>query len=305
MAAIKAFILRWMARTLRLSIPKTPWGDRLYSRLHVLYMQKRLPRYRHPQTFSDYLFRLRAGPEADDLFRQRIADKLLVKDYISEAAGPQYAVETLAVLESDDDVDAFEPSKIPCVIKPTHASGRVILLRRDGDEIDKDSMKSWLRLNYYDIHRERTYRNIKKRIIVEDMLSDDGITLPDDYKVFCFHGEPKFIQVVTGRCSTLTRNLYTLDWQALPFTFKYPRGAEIPRPVFLEEMLRVSRRLAAPLWFIRVDFLYAKGRLKVGELTNIPDGANSMFRPVSVDLKLARLFTDPKVTVEQALEGLI
>ncbi len=80
MAALKAIILRWTNRTLKFLIPKTPWGDRLYCSLHVWYMQKRLPRYRHPQTFSDYLFRLRAVVEADDAFRQQITDKILVKD---------------------------------------------------------------------------------------------------------------------------------------------------------------------------------------------------------------------------------
>ena len=264
-------------------------------------MQKRLPRYKHPRTFSDHLFRLRAGPEASDQFRQRIADKILVKDYIGETVGSGYALKTLAVLETDDEIESFVPPEIPCVIKPTHASGSVIILRSPGDEIDRDLMKSWLRFNYYNVNRERTYKNIRKRIVVEAFFSDDMRKPPDDYKVFCFHGEPKFVQVVSGRFSTMTRNIYTVDWQPLPFTFRYPRGAEVGRPVFLDEMLQLSRRLAAPLWFIRVDFLYAKGQLKVGELTNIPDGANCVFQPASVDLKLARLFTDPKITVEQAL----
>ena len=181
----------------------------------------------------------------------------------------------------------------------------MIILRNAGDEIDKALMKKWLRLNYYDVNRERTYRNIRKRIIVEEMFSDDGLIPPDDYKVFCFRGIPKFIQVDSGRFTRHVRTLYTPAWRRIPIRFKYPQGPDIAVPEYLEEMLSVAGRLAAPLSFIRVDFLFAMGQLKVNELTDIPDAANSEFQPAAADLRLARLFTDPNSTVEQALEGLI
>lgn len=304
MEGLKAFLLRCTSRTLRFCIPKTPWGDLLYSRIHFLYMNGRLPRFRNPDSFNDHIFRLRVGPEAENALRQTVCDKLLVKDYIARTVGPDCALETLEVLATDSDVDRFTPSRFPCIIKPTHACGGVVILRGAGDALDKDLLKSWLRLSYYGVHRERVYRSAEKGIIVEELFSDDGFTPADDYKVFCFEGRPKFIQVDTDRFTAHKRGLYTLDWRRLPLTYVVPICDEVARPAALDEMVDLAGRLSKPFSFIRVDFLYAQGRLKVGELTNTPGAANCMIRPVAAERRLGRLFADPTLSVEEALGDL-
>ena len=304
MAALKAFLLRWTSRALKFCIPETQWGDRLYSRIHFLYMNGRLPRFHRPKSFNDHIFRLRAGPEAEDALRQRVCDKLLVKDYIARTVGPEYALETFEVLATDRDIDRFAPNRFPCIIKPTHASGGVVILRDADDALDKDLLKSWLRLTYYGVHRERVYRAVEKGIIVEELFSDDGFTPPNDYKVFCFGGRPKFIQVDVDRFTAHKRSLYTLDWRRLPLTYRHPLGSEVARPTALDEMVDLAGRLSEPFSFIRVDFFYAQGRLKVGELTNTPGAANCMIRPLDAELRLGRLFADPTLSVEDALGDL-
>lgn len=304
MAGLLASLPRWTSRTLKFCLPETPWGDLLYSRIHFLYMNGRLPRFRSPRSFNDHIFRLRVGPEAEDALRRTVCDKLLVKDYIARTVGPDYALETLEVLATEREIDRFAPSRFPCVIKPTHASGRVVILRGAGDALDRELLKSWLRLTYYGVHRERVYRSLEKGIIVEELFSDDGFTPPDDYKVFCFEGRPKFIQVDTDRFTAHRRGLYTLDWRRLPLTYRLPLCGEVARPAALDEMVDLARRLSKPFSFIRVDFLYARERLKVGELTNVPSAANCMIRPLAAERRLGRLFADPTLSVEEALGDL-
>ena len=62
------------------------------------------------------------------------------------------------------------------------------------------------------------------------------------------------------------------------------------RPVALAQMLDVAAKLAAPFRFIRVD-MYAMGdEIKVGELTNCPDGGIGKVAPLSAERFLGELF---------------
>ena len=83
--------------------------------------------------------------------------------------------------------------------------------------------------------------------------------MPKDYKLFCFHGVPKMIQVDAERFHRHTRNFYDVRWNRLPVTYLYPRGPEDEEPPLLEEMLGVASQLASKFSFVRVD-LYANRR---------------------------------------------
>ncbi|MDJ0944212.1 MAG: ATP-grasp fold amidoligase family protein, partial [Kiloniellales bacterium] len=83
----------------------------------------------------------------------------------------------------------------------------------------------------------------------------------------------------------------------------YPAGGLDPRPERLGEMFQLAERLAAPFSFMRVDFLVADGRLKIGELTSLPENAVGVFAPKVYDQRLGRLFADPKLEIEAVLEA--
>lgn len=278
-------------------LPRVDLGDQIYIALRFFRMHKRLPQLRRPETFNDHLLQIKISDEILDPMRQMVSDKHLVKNYIASAVGSQYALETYALLSSDSDVDDFEPKTTPCVIKPTHASQNVIFLRSPEDHLDRARMKDWLRMNYYTWGRERNYKHLRKRVIVEEFFSDDGKSVPNDFKVFCFRGEPKMIQVDQARFENHVRNLYTTDWREIPVRYNHARGEIIPRPKLLDEMLEVARKAAAPFSFIRVDFFEAQGRLKIGELTNCPDAAHGRFTPRGFDKALGRLFEDDVLDV--------
>ena len=105
--------------------------------------------------------------------------------------GWQYAVETYKVLRSPEDVDSLELERLPCVLKPTHSSGPVMFVNDPERDLDRERLKSWFAIDYYKDSREQNYKYLKPKVIVEEFFSEDGQTVPSDYKIFCFDGIPK------------------------------------------------------------------------------------------------------------------
>ena len=90
-----------------------------------------------------------------------------------------------------------------------------------------------------------------------------------DYKVFCFHGEPKYIMFLAERNTNgLKMAFYDTEWKKQPFVYSYPMyEKEVPKPENLEEMLEMSRILSKGFSQVRVDWYSVKKRLIFGEMT--------------------------------------
>ena len=262
-------------RELNALVPKTRWGDSVYTWLRFMSVHKRFPA-KNGRLFNDFLYGIKTSSEILDPLRVFTSDKELVKLYVRAIVGEQYNIPTLAVLKSGREARSFEyPAR--CVIKPTHLSGPVILRRR-GEPLDHGRIDTWLRSNYYDNGREANYRSLRPKVIVEPFVFDDDN--PNDYKIFCVDGEPRLIQVDSDRHTSHTRSLFDVDWKQLPYSFLYPITQVPPaRPENLAPMLEVARKLSAAFSFVRVD-LYSNGtHALVGELTHCPENVRGVFRP--------------------------
>ena len=178
------------------------------------------------------------------------------------------------------------------MVKPAHLSGPVLFHTGPYKAIDRDPLYKWLHKERYTTTREANYRYLRPKVVVEEFFSEDGVSVPKDYKLFCFHGVPKMIQVDDGRFHRHTRNFYDVRWKRLPVTYLYPAGPEDEEPPLLEDMLSVASRLASEFSFVRVDLYASRTRVYVGELTFCPEGANAPFLPDAADIELAKLF-DP------------
>jgi hypothetical protein len=269
---------------LRKFLPDTLAGDRLYHRLLFLRKHGRLPR-RAP-LWNDMWFHVKATDEILDPLRVFVSDKEHVKHFVTAVVGDRYNVPTLAVLRSPEEVDDYDfPSD--CCMKPTQASSHVIL-RRGGEPVDRERIKRWFELNYYRVGRERNYRRLRPKVIVEPLIFGD--TNVEDYKIFCFNGEPRMIQVDIDRYIDHTRKYFDTQWNELDFSIIYPRAsAPVPRPANLPEMLEVARRLSAQFSFVRVD-LYSDGReTLVGEITNCSENAGGYFVPPAAERRASEL----------------
>src|SRR5262245_54324656 len=269
---------------LRRHLPYTRFFDNLYHRLLFLKKHHRFPK--DQLLWNDVWFRIKTSDEIENPLCVFVSDKENVKDYVRQVVGDEFNVPTLAVLRSPAEVDAFDfPAE--CCIKPTQASAQVIL-RRGGAPVDRERIKRWFAINYYDVGRERNYRRLKPKVIVEPLIFGD--TNVEDFKIFCFNGEPRIIQVDVDRYIDHTRKYFDTGWNELDFSIIYPRAAgAFARPANLDVMLDVARRLSAQFSFVRIDLYSDDHQVLVGEITNCSENAGGFFVPSSAEQAASRL----------------
>lgn len=265
-------------------LPFNETGDRLYHRLNFMRKHQRAPN--GAMLWNDVWYRMKTSEEILDPLRVFVSDKEHVKQFVKEQLGDEYNVPTIAVLRSAAEVDAFD-FPADCCIKPTHASGQVIL-RTNGSPVDRERIKRWFGIDYYRSGREWNYRGLDPKVIVEPLIF--GATNVEDFKIFCFRGEPRLIQVDLDRHIDHRRKFFDVEWNEQDFSIIYPRStADFPRPASLPKMLAAARKLSAPFSFVRID-LYSDGdQVLVGEITNCSENAGGFFVPRSAERRASEL----------------
>src|SRR5690606_28327279 len=128
-------------------------------------------------------------------------------------------------------------------------------------------------------------KNVNPRIIAEKYFTNGGEGAENeelvDYKFSCFNGEPKLIQISTGRFgSGLKHNFYDMDFENLDIIkFKGTSKGEIEKPMNFEKMVFLAKELSSGFPYVRVDFYNINGQILFGEFTFYPGGGFSAFKP--------------------------
>lgn len=203
------------------------------------------------------------------------ADKYKVRNHIKEEIGEEYLNDLLAVYETVEEIDlSILPQKF--VLKATHSS-RQNLIVKNKEKInwkqEIDNMKKWLNTNWYYHGRQWGYKNIKPRIIAEKYMKDNDSKDLKDYKIMCFNGVPRIIQVMSERDGVeYSINHFDLNWEEIIIDRKsVVRNKIVPKkPKNLQKMIQYSKKLSKPFPFVRVDFYEVNGDLIFGELTFYP-----------------------------------
>ena len=228
-----------------------------------------------------------------------LVDKLAVKQWVADKIGAQYVSETY---DSWDRVESISLENLPnqFVLKTNHDSGGVAICR-DKSTFDFDAAKRVLRKhlnsNYFWWTREWPYKDVVPLVMAEEYLEDEGLdTGLVDYKVTCFNGNPRLIEVHRGRFGEHTCNYYdqdwnpvSIDWAGIPVS-----PVEVERPEKLEKMLELSSVLARGIPEVRCDWYVLGDRLVFGELTLFNgagldpiDEKNDLWLGSLIDLSLA------------------
>jgi len=231
------------------------------------------------------------------------SDKVAARQFVRQRIGEEYLVPLLGVYEDADDIDLDSlPDRF--IIKAAHGSGWNLIVR-DKQALNwrqaKRTVQDWLARSYYAHKREWQYRAVPHRIVIEELLLDEGGEIPDDYKVWCVRKgseETQFLQVDMDRFTDHTRNYYDLDWKPLPFSKADapPNTIGRPRPQRLDEMVEVARKLSEGFCLVRVDFYSLPDRIYFGEMTFTPDAGMAPLVPEEWDLKLGDLVGLPEST---------
>jgi hypothetical protein len=268
----------------------------LISRCRAFYRTfGRVPNIILPRTFNEKVL-------YKSLFDRRpligtFADKYRVRDYVRETLGSeQHLIELYGAYENPDEIHEKDlPDRF--VMKPNHSSG-LIRFYDSGTPRDMDELRmiarSWLRTNFYDVSKEWCYRYIKPFILIEERLEIDG-QIPRDFKFFCFHGKPQFVQVDIDRFTDHRRNLYDMNWNQIDGSYSHPNSREpIKRPELFRQMRDIATKLSVDTDFVRVDLYDMRDKIYFGELTNYPEDGLGRFDPERLDAEWGALWTIPR-----------
>ncbi|MFA7444334.1 MAG: ATP-grasp fold amidoligase family protein [Flavobacteriaceae bacterium] len=214
----------------------------------------------------------------------QLVDKYSVRSYVKEKVGEKYLNELYAV---SDNVWELKFKDLPkkFVIKGVHGC-HFNLIVKDKSKLNKLKSRwlffKWLHKNqYYRGGMEWAYKNVKPRLIAEKFLEETDKDVINDYKFFCFGGEPKFIEIDIDRgCNSQQRAFYDLQWNKLPFSKGLkPFEGEVQKPDTLQEMTEVVLKLAEGFPFVRVDLYSINNRVLFGEMTFYPADGRTDFYP--------------------------
>lgn len=262
------------------------------SRLHILVgFREALGKYpdlKNPKTFNEKLQWLKLY-DRQPRYTQMV-DKYAVRQFISEKLGEEYLIPLLGVWDCFEDID-FNALPNQFVLKPTHTSGNIFICR-DKRAIDysrlRHEVNRWLKRRYYWVHREWPYKNLPRRIIAEQYISESDNELRD-YKFFCFGGKVKCFKIDYDRFVEHRANYYDTKKELLPFGEEvcppdFERKIDIPKNI--DDMIALAEKLSEGHPFLRVDFYSVAGKIYFGELTFFPASGFGPFIPEEWDYKL-------------------
>ncbi|WP_413730549.1 ATP-grasp fold amidoligase family protein [Sodalis sp. RH22] len=268
--------------------------DSLYHQLKYVRVFKKWPNIAQPTTFSEKITIRNFRPKA---IYTNLADKYLVREYIANTIGKKYLIELHAVFdELTPEIYAGLPQAF--VIKANHGSGFNLVVHDKADTTFEQLSaltRFWTKTNYYKTSRERHYKKIQPRILVEHLLQDEG-HIPNDIKFHCFNQQGEmhiFIQVDYDRYGLHRRDVFDTEWHKTDIRMGLPNNpVPMPAPKNLPEMVTLAKRLAADFNYVRVDFYEADGNVYFGELTFTPGGGLCKMYPEGVQHQWGSFFTE-------------
>lgn len=226
-------------------------------------------------------------------------DKYLVRDYIQEKGFENTLVKLYQVCENFDEIN-FEKLPNKFVIKSNKGSGTNVLIK-DKKSMNFNAIKrevqNWDTLNTVLYGQEWAYKNVKHRIVIEELLEDNENENGEihDYKFMCFNGAVKFIWVDAGRSTNHKRNFYDINWNMIDVKSDVLNTQEIiSKPGGFDYMLEIAELIGQDFPFARVDFYWVNGKVYFGEITFYPWSGCIQFTPDKFDYVLGNELIIPE-----------
>lgn len=268
--------LRGLKKKISTSIYKalTRISPRLNTQLRYQRAAGRFADLKNPKSFSEKLLWLKLNCYADDPVVRQCADKLQVREYVTECGLGELLNPLLAVYDRVEDIPWEElPEKF--VLKWNFGCGANLICPAR-DKLDTAAaaaqLAAWGKNEFWQEFAELQYRIDKKVILCERFLeTPEGEELLD-YKFYCFHGKAKAVLVIARPENGEKAAVFmSPEWELISDVPDRYRASLVPeRPKCLEEMVAAAERLSEPFPFVRVDFYQHEGRPVFGELTFTP-----------------------------------
>ena len=224
-----------------------------------------------------------------------LADKIQVRKIVRDKLGVDCTIPLLGVWDNFDEID-FSQLPNEFVLKCSHDSGSAKIIDHWNSYTinEKKYLKEFyferLQSDYYFAGREYNYQGLKPHIIAEPLMGTDeekriGIK---DFKIYCFHGEPKLILIITGRRAEKHEDFFDADFNWLPEIRNGYTSSSIcpPRPKCFETIMEYARILSKGIRHVRMDFYEIDGKVYFGEYTFNSGGGFELFEPKEWERKI-------------------
>jgi len=256
----------------------------------------------NPKTFTEklkWLIVFDATP-----VKSRLADKYAVRSWVAEKIGDEYLIPLLGVWDDFDDIN-FDALPNQFVLKCNHGSSMNIIVR-DKKIFDvqraREKFQAWLATDFSIIALEPHYTRIDRKIIAEKFMANGDAPDINNYKFWCFNGEPLHCAVETGRSVTgslanLRMDFFDINWKITDVERNdHPRSdhpENIPPPKNFELMKTLAATLSEGFSFVRVDLYEIEGKVYFGEMTFTPGAGNFYYKSEGTDEYLGSLLKLP------------
>lgn len=246
----------------------------------------------NPKYFNDYIQILKLYWRSD--LAKTCVDKYLVHDYLVSLGLESYLPKIYGVYDSVDEIN-FDTLPNSFVIKTNNDSGGVFLVHNKNKYMIKKAKKlidRHMKSNgFSNIYKEWVYFGIKKKIIVEEYIETSNGCAPNDYKFFCFDGEPKFLFVAANRDTNVTFDFFDLKWNHIPVMNEHFNSSKpLYKPNNFDDMIELARKLSAGFPAVRIDLYSENNKIYFGEFTFFHFGGVSSFYPVKYDKIFGKYF---------------
>lgn len=259
--------------------------DKAYLQIHYFLTVGRFVNFKNPKTYTEKLQWLKVNKQCPEY--TKLVDKLTVREHIKEVWGEEHLFPLLGVWNSFEEINFDElPEKF--VLKCNHDSGSTKVIKNKFDLTDDDMnelsahFKNRLKREYFYAGREYPYKGIKPQIIAEQFMVDESAPEKaiEDYKFFCFNGEPKLMFIATDRNIDVKFDFFDMDFNHLDIVNIHPQSdKQIEKPEKFEEMKEIAAKLSKGMRHVRIDLYELNGKLYFGEYTFFHGGGFGEFKP--------------------------
>lgn len=231
-------------------------------------------RYLHfesPKTLSEKINILKLRKQSNH--KIVCSDKVTVKDYIKNRGLRVDLIPNLDVVDSFFDIK-WDKYPRPYIVKVSNGSGQQVIIYDNNIKLSI-KVNFFLRslLRHYIYAKESVYSYSKKRFIIEPYLSSNLEPL-NDYKVYCFNGVPKFIQINDYSKPNHGRMMIDEAFKYYPYPFASGKetSVDIPDVRSLNQIMELSADISIIFDFVRIDYYIFEERIYLGEMTFYPMG---------------------------------
>lgn len=258
----------------------------------LLFLRKfgRLPELQNPKTLNEKLLKLKLEQFGTDELVRQCADKYRVRDFVRQRGCGETLNELIAVYDRPEDI-RWEQLPQRFAMKWNFGCGYNIICQ-DKAKLNipetVKQLKKWGREPFWAYYSELQYRNVEKKIIVEEYIGDGDGSLPEDYKFYCFNGKAYCCMVCQGREEGWPRFYFMdRDFQLLRInrdSRNAPEGFSLPKPRDIDGAYAVADTLSQGFPFVRVDLYLTDRGVRFGEMTFTPAAALDNKRLPETDL---------------------